>query len=70
MTSRNSGFDFQMFNKEEFDAIPFPDIKKLSDAERPRFKTWRLGCNTTHVPGRRLNELSSGCMAWASMKFR
>lgn len=29
MTSRRSGFDRQTFNKEEFDALPFPDIAKL-----------------------------------------
>ena len=34
MTSRNSGFDFQIFNKEEFDAIPFPNIITLSDADK------------------------------------
>lgn len=31
MTSRRSGFDRQTFNKEEFDALPFPDFAKLSD---------------------------------------
>ena len=30
MTSRRSGFDRQTFNKEEFDALPFPDIAALS----------------------------------------
>jgi N-6 DNA Methylase len=30
MTSRRSGFDRQTFNKEEFDAIPFPELEKLS----------------------------------------
>ncbi len=34
MTSRNSGFDFQIFNKKEFDAIPFPDINKLLDEDK------------------------------------
>lgn len=29
MTSRRSGFDRQTFNKEEFDALPFPDISGL-----------------------------------------
>ena len=29
MTSRRSGFDRQTFNKEEFDAMPFPDIAGL-----------------------------------------
>lgn len=35
MTSRRSGFDRQTFNKEEFDALPFPDIAGLA----PRDKT-------------------------------
>lgn len=34
MTSRRSGFDRQTFNKEEFDAIPFPDINKLPYADK------------------------------------
>jgi N-6 DNA Methylase len=34
MTSRRSGFDRQTFNKEEFDALPFPDIVKLSAATK------------------------------------
>jgi hypothetical protein len=29
MTSRRSGFDRQTFNKEEFDALPFPNLAKL-----------------------------------------
>jgi hypothetical protein len=34
MTSRRSGFDRQTFNKEEFDAMPFPDLAKLSAATK------------------------------------
>ena len=34
MTSRRSGFDRQTFNKEEFDALPFPDIATLSEREK------------------------------------
>ena len=34
MTSRRSGFDRQTFNKEEFDALPFPEIAKLSAANK------------------------------------
>lgn len=34
MTSRRSGFDRQTFNKEEFDALPFPEIAKLSAASK------------------------------------
>jgi hypothetical protein len=29
MTSRRTGFDRQTFNKEEFDALPFPDVATL-----------------------------------------
>jgi hypothetical protein len=35
MTSRRSGFDRQTFNKEEFDALPFPNLADLA----PRDKT-------------------------------
>lgn len=31
MTSRRIGFDRLTFNKEEFDALPFPDLEVLSD---------------------------------------
>ena len=34
MTSRRSGFDRQTFNKEEFDALPFPDIAVLNTATK------------------------------------
>lgn len=34
MTSRRSGFDRQTFNKEEFDALPFPDIAKLTATDK------------------------------------
>lgn len=34
MTSRRSGFDRQTFNKEEFDALPFPDLAKLPSATK------------------------------------
>jgi hypothetical protein len=33
MTSRRSGFDRQTFNKEEFDALPFPDLTTLPPAK-------------------------------------
>ena len=32
MTSSQSGFDRQMFNKREFDSLPFPDISTLTPA--------------------------------------
>jgi hypothetical protein len=34
MTSRRSGFDRQTFNKEEFDALPFPDLANLNGSEK------------------------------------
>jgi hypothetical protein len=34
MTSRRSGFDRQTFNKEEFDALPFPDLATLKAADK------------------------------------
>lgn len=34
MTSRRSGFDRQTFNKEEFDALSFPDLKTLPAAKK------------------------------------
>lgn len=38
MTSRRSGFDRQTFNKEEFDALPFPDIAALPAATKKRIR--------------------------------
>ncbi|MBY0370393.1 hypothetical protein K2X33_06885, partial [bacterium] len=48
MTSRRSGFDRQTFNKEEFDALPFPDIANLSKREKEdiRSLTHRLQLNS------------------------
>ena len=39
MTSRGSGFDRQTFNKEEFDALPFPDIAALSTAAKSTIRS-------------------------------
>lgn len=39
MTSRRSGFDRQTFNKEEFDALPFPDLKTLSAAKKATIRS-------------------------------
>jgi hypothetical protein len=39
MTSRRSGFDRQTFNKEEFDALPFPDIAKLSSPTKSTIRS-------------------------------
>lgn len=38
MTSRRSGFDRQTFNKEEFDALPLPDIAALSDDTKAKIR--------------------------------
>jgi hypothetical protein len=34
MTSRRSGFDRQTFNKEEFDALPFPELATLKATDK------------------------------------
>ncbi len=39
MTSRRSGFDRQTFNKEEFDALPFPDIASLPKAMKTTIRS-------------------------------
>lgn len=39
MTSRRSGFDRQTFNKEEFDALPFPDLKTLPAATKATIRS-------------------------------
>ena len=38
MTSRRSGFDRQTFNKEEFDALPLPDITALADDTKAQIR--------------------------------
>lgn len=57
MTSRRSGFDRQTFNKDEFDAIPFPDIIKLPDIDKDTIKslTARLQ-HDSHKPWSEINE--------------
>ena len=39
MTSRRSGFDRQTFNKEEFDALPFPDVAALSEEDKAEIRS-------------------------------
>lgn len=39
MTSRRSGFDRQTFNKEELDALPFPDVLDLAPADKREIYT-------------------------------
>ena len=58
MTSRRSGFDRQTFNKEEFDALPFPNIASLSasDVAAIRSLTQRLQKNAAE-PRVDLNKL-------------
>ena len=57
MTSRRSGFDRQTFNKEEFDALPFPDIAGLSTTTKSTIRNLaqRLQDNV-RKPWRELNE--------------
>jgi len=40
MTSRRSGFDRQTFNKEEFDALPFPDVARLASKDKTAILTF------------------------------
>ncbi len=57
MTSRRSGFDRQTFNKEEFDALPFPDIAALSASAKRTVQ--RLAHQLQHddvKPWQRINE--------------
>jgi hypothetical protein len=57
MTSRRSGFDRQTFNKEEFDALPFPDVASLSNANKSTIRSLakRLQENTKK-PWREMDE--------------
>ncbi len=43
MTSRRSGFDRQTFNKEEFDALPFPDLKTLPAVKKATIRSLAQG---------------------------
>jgi hypothetical protein len=57
MTSRRSGFDRQTFNKEEFDALPFPDLAKLPAATKAKIRS--LAQRLQHdasKPWREINE--------------
>ncbi|MFP4166573.1 MAG: Eco57I restriction-modification methylase domain-containing protein [Opitutales bacterium] len=38
MTSRRSGFDRQTFNKEEFEALPFPEIEELHNESKTKIR--------------------------------
>lgn len=57
MTSRRSGFDRQTFNKEEFDALPLPDITTLSALNKSTIRrlAQRLQQNV-EKPWREMNE--------------
>ncbi len=58
MTSRRSGFDRQTFNKEEFDALPFPDIAKLPAKDKRAIRDLTQRVQTDLVGTRTdLNEL-------------
>ena len=57
MTSRRSGFDRQTFNKEEFDALPFPDIAALGTATKATIRALaRRLQEDAQKPWRELNE--------------
>lgn len=57
MTSRRSGFDRQTFNKEEFDALPFPDIAKMSAATKATIRSLaRRLQHDARKPWQKINE--------------
>lgn len=57
MTSRRSGFDRQTFNKEEFDALPFPDVEKLPSATKSKIR--KLAQRLEHDPIKPWDEIDS-----------
>jgi hypothetical protein len=61
MTSRRSGFDRQTFNKEEFDALPFPDIAVLDARTKSMIRSLaeRLQ-NSVRKPWQEINEFIFG----------
>lgn len=57
MTSRRSGFDRQTFNKEEFDALPFPNIATLPRATKAAIRSLaRRLQHDVRKPWQELNE--------------
>lgn len=57
MTSRRSGFDRQTFNKEEFEALPFPDLAKLSAAIKATIRSLAQRLEHDAIkPWREINE--------------
>ena len=57
MTSRRSGFDRQTFNKEEFDALPFPDVAALSTVAKSTIRSLaRRLQEDAQKPWREINE--------------
>lgn len=57
MTSRRSGFDRQTFNKEEFDALPFPDVGTLPAGTKSTIRSLARRLEMSRrKPWRELNE--------------
>jgi methylase of polypeptide subunit release factors len=57
VTSRRSGFDRQTFNKEEFDALPFPDLAQLSAKTKATIRSLaRRLQHDARKPWREINE--------------
>ncbi len=57
MTSRRTGFDRQTFNKEEFDALPFPDIAGLTPEIKGKIRDLAKRVRTNvKKPWREVNE--------------
>jgi hypothetical protein len=57
MTSRRSGFDRQTFNKEEFEALPFPVMENLPSAAKSKIRS--LALRLEHEPVKPWNEIDS-----------
>ncbi|MEX0725407.1 MAG: hypothetical protein WD065_04000, partial [Planctomycetaceae bacterium] len=57
MTSRRSGFDRQTFNKEEFDAFPFPEIGSLDTNRKSMIRSLATRLrSSTSKPWREIDE--------------
>ena len=57
MISRRGGFDRQTFNKEEFDALPFPDLDKMTAASKAALRD--LAYRLRHDPRKPWDEINN-----------
>ena len=56
MSSRHSGFDWQIFNKEEFDVLPFPDLDEMTAASKAALRD--LAYRLQHNPHKPWDEIN------------